>query len=152
MTLLELNVPSPKLLGTDISEKCVHTAKAGIFNQQIVDSQVPGHLKHKYFLKSIDSSKSQNYRFNPQYSAFTKWKTHNLIESELGSPILFDFIFLRNVLIYFDSATGQKVTSRLMRHLKPGGHLIIGLSETIQDIQSIGLHRVENSVFRKDRA
>jgi chemotaxis protein methyltransferase CheR len=61
---------------------------------------------------------------------------------------LFEVIFLRNVMIYFDIETKRKVVQNLLPHLAPGGHLVIGHSETLNGI-SDGLTAVRATVYRK---
>ena len=71
----------------------------------------------------------------------------NLLEiTSLGRQ--FDFIFCRNVMIYFDKATQQKVVTMLERHLKPGGDLFIAHSESLNGIAH-GLEPLLPAVFRK---
>ena len=60
----------------------------------------------------------------------------------------FDIIFCRNVLIYFDRETAQKVVTEMARHLRPGGYLFLGHSEA-GVIRPESLKVVANAVFRK---
>lgn len=148
MTFLESDERRVRILGTDVSEKCVQTGEAGIYHPQQVHSQVAPDLIKKYFLSgAVDGEK--RYRFNPELAGHLKWRTFNLVSSDLPSSVLFDFIFLRNVLIYFEADDATQVIRRLLRYLKPGGHFIVGLSETVNDANTMGLKRVENSVYRK---
>ena len=60
----------------------------------------------------------------------------------------FDLIFLRNVMIYFSNDTKRRVVSRLVGQLKPGGHLLVGHSETLNDI-STQVRQLVPSVYQK---
>jgi len=60
----------------------------------------------------------------------------------------FDFIFCRNVMIYFDKAIQQRVVTTLERHLKPGGYLFIAHSESLNGIAH-GLEPLLPAVFRR---
>ncbi len=60
----------------------------------------------------------------------------------------FDVIFLRNVMIYFDVATKQQVTQRVLGCLRPGGHLVIGHSESLTNVNNT-MKPVAPSVYRK---
>jgi chemotaxis protein methyltransferase CheR len=60
----------------------------------------------------------------------------------------FDLIFLRNVMIYFSNDTKRRVVSRLVGQLKPGGHLLVGHSETLNDV-STQVRQLTPSVYRK---
>ena len=62
----------------------------------------------------------------------------------------FDVIFLRNVMIYFNLDTKRQVVARLLALLRPGGHFLIGHSETLNDINDT-LSMVAPSVYRKDQ-
>lgn len=59
----------------------------------------------------------------------------------------FDFIQLRNVLIYFDQETGHEVVKRLCDYLNPGGFIILGLSEAFPQPEKIGLEKAGHSIF-----
>ena len=62
---------------------------------------------------------------------------------------LFEVIFLRNVMIYFDLDTKRQVVGRVLSLLKPGGYLCIGHSESLNDITD-ALHPVGPSIYRKE--
>lgn len=63
----------------------------------------------------------------------------------------FDVIFLRNVMIYFDAATKQQVIDRILGQLCPGGHLMIGHSESLTTVQS-AMRSVAPAIYRKPDA
>ena len=65
----------------------------------------------------------------------------NLVQTLPQTP-LFDMIFLRNVMIYFDAATKAAVVARLIERLKPGGTFCVGLAETLNGIAT-GLRELE---------
>ena len=60
----------------------------------------------------------------------------------------FEIIFLRNVMIYFDLPTKREVVARVLGHLRPGGHLIVGHSESLNGVTT-ALTTVVPSVYRK---
>jgi chemotaxis protein methyltransferase CheR len=149
MHLNELNVHHFKLLGTDISDNCINNGTEGIYSGPIVDFQVPKNLVDKYFISTVSKKYPHAYKFNPIFYEHIKWRNFNLVSSELKATVLFDFIFLRNVLIYFDAESGHQIAKKLYQYLKPGGFLVIGLSESIIKTDQIGLKRVENSIYKK---
>lgn len=67
------------------------------------------------------------------------------VDKSLG---LFEVIFLRNVMIYFDIETKRKVVQNLLPQLVSGGHFIIGHSEILNGI-SEGLTAVRPTIYRK---
>ena len=83
----------------------------------------------------------------PELKARIEFRQVNLNASlpDLG---VFDLIFLRNVMIYFDTETKRKVVGNLLPRLKSGGHLIIGHAETLNGIQQ-GLEPVRATIYRK---
>lgn len=149
MSLVENNVHNFRILGTDISEACLKTAQEALYERNKVHQQVPVHLKNKYFFKSETKKFDELFKFDPQYNNRIKWRAFNLKESELQSNVKFDFIFLRNVLIYFETEDCHLIVKRLLNYLKPGGHFVVGLSETVPRYEKLGLKRVENSVYVK---
>jgi chemotaxis protein methyltransferase CheR len=60
-----------------------------------------------------------------------------------------DAIFCRNVLIYFDRPTQKAVLGRLASHLRPGGYLAVGHSESMSVAGVPGLTQVTSTVFRR---
>ena len=60
----------------------------------------------------------------------------------------FDLIFLRNVLIYFDRTTQESVLAKLCEHLRPGGYLFLGHSESLTG-SKLPLELVANTIFRR---
>lgn len=149
MTIAESNIEKFRILGTDISDNCLQTAEKGIYEKDKVHQQIPVHLKNKYFLKSNNKNFSDVFKFDPSFSNRIKWRKFNLMNSELHSNVKFDFIILRNVLIYFEPDDCHHIVTRLIRYLKPGGFFIVGLSETVNKHEKLGLKRVENSVYLK---
>lgn len=149
MTMHELSETKTKFFGTDISDDCLLRASHGVYAKEIVEQQVPKSLIVKYFKKTPDENRGFAYKFNEESVGYVKWRNFNLIKSDLGVEIEFDFIFLRNVLIYFSSEDGFMIANRLLKYLKKGGYLVIGLSESISSAERLGLKRAENSVYKK---
>ncbi len=151
-----------KILGTDISQQCLQNGNAGLYSEHQVENQVPDYLRKIYFKKLSTSSLKQNsensnntkddgksvYQISNQFKKHIKWRQYNLLESNLSGNVLFDFIYLRNVLIYFDQKTLHQAIKRTLRYLKPGGFIIIGLSENITFYGELDLKRVGNSIYR----
>ncbi len=62
-----------------------------------------------------------------------------------------DLVFCRNVLIYFDKPTQKAVVARLAAHLRPGGYLIVGHSESMAGVGVAASTRCPSTVFSKLR-
>jgi chemotaxis protein methyltransferase CheR len=117
-----------KILATDISTTVLSKAKEGIYSEEII-RDVPASLQAKYFTKTA-SSPENLYRVNDLVRSMIKFAQLNLMGPwPMKGP--FDVIFCRNVMIYFDKPTREKLVSRYFSLLKPGGYLFVGHSESL---------------------
>lgn len=134
------------ILGTDISSNVLNRAMNGVYAEKTVDV-VPMHLKRKYFLRSKDRH-TPTVRVTPQLQKNISLKYLNLMDSVYDITEKYDVIFCRNVLIYFDHETQERVINKLCRHLIPGGYLFIGHSESVANM-SVPLQSVKPTIFKK---
>ncbi|HYV98052.1 MAG TPA: protein-glutamate O-methyltransferase CheR [Gemmatimonadaceae bacterium] len=125
-----LNGIRVEIVATDFSSPTVARAKAGLFNQFEVQRGLPIQFLLKYFTKT-----EQGYRISPELQARIRFQEHNLLNA-FGGFGLFDVIFIRNVLIYFDTATKKDVLERLARQLTPGGCIMLGGTENTLGVTS----------------
>lgn len=134
-----------KILATDISTKVLKTAAAGIYSEDRV-KKIPRLLLKKYF--QIGQGRWEgSYRVKRELRDVVKFKRFNLMET-LPSGKLFDIIFCRNVMIYFDKVTQSGLVNRFYDCLGEGGHFFVGHSESLTGLT----HRfkyIEPSVYRK---
>ncbi len=135
-----------KILGTDINTEVVKKASLGVYTSQVIENLPPDLLKKYFLTKTLQGQR--HYKVNDTLKNDLKFRIFNLVEDDLPSDLHFDFIFLRNVLIYFSPKTIQLVISKLSRHLTTGGHLIIGHSETLNNINHT-LQSVRSSIYKK---
>ena len=134
-----------EVVGTDISTQVLEKARRGLYPISGVD-KIPSNLLRKYCLKGKDEFEDfflidSNLRKNVQFMQA------NLIEA-LPKIGLFEVIFLRNVMIYFDMPTKEKLIARITQQLQPNGYLIISHSETLNGLNS-NLHLVGPSIYQK---
>lgn len=116
------------VLATDISTRVLEHAVKAIYESERI-APVPAALKGKYFLRSKDHSRPL-VRVVPAIRSFVTFRYLNFMEEfALDEPV--EVIFCRNVLIYFDRATQEKVLTKFARSLVPGGYLFVGHSETL---------------------
>ena len=134
------------ILGTDISSNVLNRAMMGVYAEKTVDV-IPLHLKRKYFLRSKDRH-NPTVRVIPQLQKNISLKYLNLMDSVYDITDMYDVIFCRNVLIYFDHETQEKVINKLCRHLIPGGYLFIGHSESVANMNE-PLQSVKPTIFKK---
>ncbi len=145
MRLHEAGHDKIRLLASDMSTKALATARAAIYPMARVDD-VPLPLLRTYFEKGL-GEQAGLARITPRLRRQVEFRALNLLEiATLDRP--FDFIFCRNVMIYFDKAVQQRVVTMLERQLKPGGYLFIAHSESLNQITH-GLEPVVPAVFRR---
>jgi len=135
-----------EILGTDISARILEKAKLGIYPIDRVDV-IPISQKKKYLLRSKDQENPM-VRIVPNLRAKARFQRLNLMDSSYNVPKDFDIIFCRNVLIYFDRETQEKVINKLCMHLKPGGYFFLGHSESISGID-VPLKPLKPTMFVK---
>ena len=135
-----------EILGTDISARILEKAKLGIYPMDRVDV-IPLSQKKKYLLRSKDQENPM-VRIVPSLRAKARFQRLNLMDTSYNVPKDFDIIFCRNVLIYFDRETQEKVINKLCMHLKPGGYFFLGHSESISGID-VPLKPLKPTMFVK---
>ncbi|MBN1970273.1 MAG: protein-glutamate O-methyltransferase CheR [Candidatus Delongbacteria bacterium] len=113
------------LLATDISIEVLNIAKNGIYETEKLTA-MPKRLIQKYMHK-FDSS---SYQMNDNLRNQIVFRRFNLM-NDFPFKSQFDIIFARNVMIYFDQQTRDKLINKFYNFLKPGGYLFIGHSETL---------------------
>jgi len=128
----ELGNSSWEIYGSDISERILSVALGATYPIE-QSTQIPSEYLKKYCLKGVKEAEGK-FCFNDNIRSHTHFYHVNLIESLPLNFGQFDLIFLRNVMIYFDRPTRQKVAEGLMHFLKPDGNLVIGHAESLHGI------------------
>jgi chemotaxis protein methyltransferase CheR len=118
----------------------------GIYDEARVVN-IPLKVKQTYFLKGKDENQ-RLVRVVPDLRKKLTFNRLNLMDASYNTPNDFDIIFCRNVLIYFDKATQEKVINKLCKKLKPGGIFFLGHSESITGI-SVPLQTIKPTIFRR---
>lgn len=134
------------ILGSDLSTIVLEKAVTAIYPEDRVEV-IPLELKKRYLLKSKDRTKP-TVRIVPELRAKTSFMRLNFMNEVYDAPQNFDIVFCRNVLIYFDRATQEKVINKLCRHLKPGGYFFLGHSESVTGID-VPLKQIRPTVFKR---
>lgn len=134
------------ILATDICTEVLHSAVQGIYPDNMM-APVPPELRARYVLHSKDRMRGLA-RIAPELRGAVLFGRLNLMDSEYPVDRDMDVIFLRNILIYFDKPTQLAVLRRLCDHLRPGGHLFLGHSETLAGFD-LPVRTVGNTVFRR---
>ncbi|GAB4256222.1 MAG: protein-glutamate O-methyltransferase [Methylomicrobium sp.] len=134
-----------EIVGTDISTRMLDKAKRGLYPIAAAD-KIPKPLLKKHCLKG-GGEYDGLFLIDTALRSRVQFMRANLIEKlpDLGG---FDVIFLRNVMIYFDVRTKQRLIERIQQHLRPGGYFFISHSESLNGIDS-DLRLVSPSIYRK---
>jgi chemotaxis protein methyltransferase CheR len=113
------------ILATDLSSEVLEKARLGIYSQFEVQRGLPIQLLIKHFAQV-----GELWQIAPELRAMVKYRQFNLLGdfTQLG---LFDVIFCRNVLIYFDQQTKIDVLNRMARATASDGYLLLGAAETV---------------------
>jgi len=120
-------------------------AASAIYSEVQVDA-IPLQLKKKYLLRSKDKN-SGLVRMVPSLRALIRFKRLNFME-EFGMDQHMDVIFCRNVIIYFDKPTQERLLNKFCNQLVKGGYLFLGHSETLNGLD-VPLTQVASTVYRK---
>ncbi len=137
---------SYSVLATDISVEALEKALNGRFPEFMIEP-VPMELRMQYVMRSADV-KNAEVRMAPRLRSNVAFARLNLMEDRYPVPRDFDMIFLRNVLIYFDKPTQMMVPAKLSEHLRPGGYLVLGHSESGSG-RSLPMRAVANTIFQR---
>lgn len=147
ITLLENRALLPadtKILATDISTRVLLKAEEGVFPAAAVAPRVEAGVLKRYF----DPLPGQDaFRVKPEPRSMVSFRYLNLL-SDYPFKKWMDIIFLRNVLIYFGAEEKREVALRACERLRPGGYLVIGLSESLVGIDT-PMRMCRNSIYQK---
>ncbi len=141
-----------KILATDISLRALQRARLGVYSKGKLQ-RVPATLQQRYFRAAQSSELSPKGKgpfFKVRNKLFSpiRFKRLNLALPPVPMSGPLDVIFVRNVMIYFDTPVKQYLITEVVRLLKPGGILVIGHSESIRGIEQ-GLQLIRPSVYIK---
>ena len=134
------------ITASDICTQVLKTAHTGIYPEERTDP-IPLNMKKKYLLRSREKSRSL-VRISPKIRSLVSFRRINFMDEDLGIAEKMDIIFCRNVVIYFDKLTQQKLMTKFYKQLKPGGYLFIGHSETLNGVD-VDFRAVASTVYRK---
>ncbi len=147
MLLAEHLTDAPwEIVGSDISTQVLEKARRGHYPLDRNEGIPPAFLK-KYCLKGV-RAQAGTFLIAPELRQRVSFHQVNLTLPVRESLGMFEVIFLRNVMIYFDTETKRKVVENLLPHLVPGGHFIIGHSETLNGVTR-DLESVRPTIYRK---
>jgi chemotaxis protein methyltransferase CheR len=120
-----------EIVATDLSQDVLQKSRSGIYSQFEVQRGLPIQMLVKYFKQS-----GEFWQINPELRAMVQHRQLNLLHdfSFLG---MFDVIFCRNVLIYFDQDTKINIFNRLAKSMEADGFLVLGAAETVVGLTDV---------------
>ena len=134
------------IIGTDISTEVLEAGRRAVYEEADLEA-IPMAFRKEYLLKSKDR-RTPTFRMDREMRSLVKFQRLNLIDQDFALEKPFDVIFCRNVMIYFDQVTKEKIVKKFHEFLRPGGYLFIGHSETLNGL-SIELTVAAPTIYRK---
>ncbi|MBF0449159.1 MAG: protein-glutamate O-methyltransferase [Candidatus Magnetomorum sp.] len=135
-----------KILATDISTKVLSEAQRGVYQTDRVED-IPKPLIRTYFQQG-HGRQHGFYKVKPILRNIVSFKRFNLMDKFPFSGV-FQFVFCRNVMIYFDKKTQEKLVNKFYQCIVPGGYLMIGHSESLTGVNH-PFKYIQPSVYQKD--
>lgn len=134
------------VLATDISTQVLDVAKRAVYSHDEIEP-VPIELRKRYILRCKDRKKDI-VRMSPELRRTVQFRWINLIKKNLEIREPMDIIFCRNVMIYFDKTTQEKLIGNLCERLKLQGYLFVGHSEVL-NCQKTPLVPMGHAIYKK---
>ncbi|MBD3184599.1 chemotaxis protein CheR [Candidatus Poribacteria bacterium] len=135
-----------KILATDISTQALEKAKNGLYSDKNIKNISPV-MVNNYFKKEFNH-KLKNYEVKPVLKNMIIFRRLNLSKPPFPMNGPLDFVFCRNVMIYFDKKTRQMLVDEIYRLLGHGKYLFLGHSESLIGL-SCKLNSVKPSIYVK---
>jgi chemotaxis protein methyltransferase CheR len=133
-----------EVLATDICTRVLEKARAAIYSIEKA-KEIPAEFLRAHMLKGRGEHKDM-MKVSPELHRLVRFARLNLHADSYPVIGSFDLIFCRNVLIYFDQQSKEKVISGILQHLSPAGLLIVGHSEHLGS-RSANLRTVAPTVY-----
>jgi chemotaxis protein methyltransferase CheR len=128
-----------RIIATDISPTMIDRAKSATYSQLEVNRGLPAPLLLKHFHRD-----GMKWRLDDSVRSLVEYRLMNLDQPEAYERLpMFDIVFIRNVLIYFDMSTKREILTRSRALLRPEGYLFLGSSETTLNVVD-GFERVQS--------
>lgn len=119
-----------RIVGTDLSPAMLERGRRGWYSELEMGRGMPEAMRGRFFRPS-----DGGWQIADEVRQMVEWLPINLVEGWPAFPRL-DLILIRNVLIYFDTPTRQRILSQARRLLRPDGYLLMGGAETTVHLET----------------
>ncbi len=133
-----------KILATDISTRVIDFAKMGIYHYTKIRGTLSDRELRTYFTFDRENN---DFIVKDRVKNLVTFYRMNLLEP-FPFKKMFDIVFLRNVLIYFNNSEKELIVNKIYNFIKPNGFLILGLSETLIGIKHF-YKSLKSSIYQK---
>ncbi|HWP19381.1 MAG TPA: CheR family methyltransferase [Burkholderiaceae bacterium] len=123
-----------QILASDIDTKVLATASRGVYPEDA--RGLSPELLRRHFLRGTGRN-AGHIRVKPEVARLVEFRPFNLVSGQWAFGEGFDFVFCRNVMIYFDAPTQRRVLQHIHRVMKPHGLLFVGHSENFTDAREL---------------
>lgn len=135
-----------RIIASDISNRVLEKARKGIYPIGRA-SELPPDLLHGFMLRGMNEREGE-MKVKVELQRIVDFRRLNLNEDPTVPEGPFDVVFCRNVLIYFDAASKQRVVNNLVRHLTANGLLFVGHAENLTNMTD-ELRSLESTIYLK---
>ncbi len=135
-----------KILATDISTKVLRKAIDGIYKKDDLRGISPAIIS-SHFIR-VPINKTNYFKVKDHLKKLITFRRFNLMTEKFPFRNPFDFIFCRNIMIYFDTETQQRLVSKFYDCLPKDGYLFIGHSETLAK-RTLGFKYIQPALYQK---
>ena len=150
MVLAEFQAKQPgfdfHITASDISSQALQKAVNAVYASERVSMLSPA-MKKKYLLRSRKAGRDE-VRIKPELRQKVEFLRLNFMDQSYPFDGPFQVVFCRNVIIYFDRPTQEKILGRMCRYLQPGGIFLLGHSETLTGMD-LPLHSLAPTVYER---
>ena len=135
-----------RIMASDISTTVLEKAAQAVYTEEII-APVPPLLRRKYFMRSRQRD-SNKVRVVPELRRIIEFRRLNFMDADYGMTEKADALFCRNVIIYFDRPTQERILGRLAQCVHLGGYMYVGHAETLHDMH-LPLAAVAPALYRR---
>ena len=142
-----------RILATDLDEDCLARARRGAYEVREFE-KLPKSLINEHFMRDqvmVKSMKREAFMANDRLKALITFNKLNLVQA-WPMQGRFDVIFCRNVFIYFDKSTQEKVLRNFATYQTPGSYLCLGHSETVAGAAALGYELIGKTTYQRKEA